>query len=155
MDTGDNVRHAPPPWTLQGDVYMFPFWTNHTQMAAADNAGLTYSPLEAKSAFASPEGSRHLGGLSMIQIIRYTDSPVGPYDEMMIIPGAHEYTVEEGDDRRRVKKRNMRITRIYVSQKHTCWNGRKSKLPKDGPPFSVCFCLVSDKILLQSLGGLS
>lgn len=139
MDSSD-IRHVPPPWILKGTVYMFPFWSNQDQLAAANESGLTYSPLEAKSSYANPEGSRHLGGLSMIQIIRYTDSPVGPYDEMMIIPGAHEYTVEE-EGGGRVKKRHMRITRIYVSTKFTCWNGRKSKLPPDdlhpGPPYHV------------------
>lgn len=61
----------------------------------------------------------------MLQFIRYTDSPVGPYDEMIVVPGGFEYERED-EGGRRVKKRNPRITRIYVSQKDTCYNGRKS-----------------------------
>ncbi|KAM0326294.1 hypothetical protein ACHAQA_006892 [Verticillium albo-atrum] len=117
----------PPPWTLKGTVYLFAFWTSKAQ--AANPPPFTYSPLEATSAYAAPEGSRHLGGLSMIQLIRYTQSPVGPYDELILSPGFHEYTVEENG--KRVKKRNARITRIYVSQSHTCWNGRTNwNIPK-------------------------
>jgi hypothetical protein len=122
----NDIQPVLPPWKLKGTVYMFPFWTKASDIAEAGKAGITYSPLEAKSAFASSEDSgKHLGGLSMVQIIRYTKSPVGPYDELILAPGSHEYVVEENG--RRVKKRNLRITRIYVSQKYTCWNGRKSE----------------------------
>ena len=58
----------------------------------------------------------------MVQIIRYLDSPAGPYDEMLVTPGKFEYEVEEGG--KKIKKRNTRVTRIYVSQKVTCYNGR-------------------------------
>jgi hypothetical protein len=63
-----------------------------------------------------------VGGLGMIQVIRYTESPVGPYDELVIVPGGFEW-----EDAKKIKKRNVRVTRIYVSQKETCWNGRKSE----------------------------
>ncbi|EGY21333.1 uncharacterized protein VDAG_02857 [Verticillium dahliae VdLs.17] len=123
MGDADEYTLVPPPWTLKGTVYLFAFWTTRSQ--AANPPSFAYSPLEASAGYATPEGSRHLGGLSMIQLIRYTESPVGPYDELILSPGFHEYTVEEAG--RRVKKRNARITRIYVSQRQTCWNGRKSQ----------------------------
>lgn len=121
-----DIKPVPPPWTLRGTVYTFPFWTNMSQIAQANEAGITYSPLEANSEFANSAeaGAAHLGGLSMVQIIRYSESPVGPYDELILIPGSHQYVVEENG--KRVTKRHLRITRIYVSQKYTCWNGRKS-----------------------------
>lgn len=122
--TSDDFTHVPPPWKLKGDIYLFSFWTPRKQ--AEHPPTITYSPLEANSSYINPEGSRPLGGISMVQIIRYTESPVGPYDELILSPGFHEYTVEENG--KRVKKKNARITRIYVSQKHTCWNGRKSEL---------------------------
>ncbi|KAF3351313.1 hypothetical protein VD0002_g6464 [Verticillium dahliae] len=127
MGDADEYTLVPPPWTLKGTVYLFAFWTTRSQ--AANPPSFAYSPLEASAGYATPEGSRHLGGLSMIQLIRYTESPVGPYDELILSPGFHEYTVEEAG--RRVKKRNARITRIYVSQRQTCWNGRKNwNIPK-------------------------
>ena len=51
----------------------------------------------------------------MGQIIRYTDTPVGAYDEFALLPG---YFDSPGGGK------NTRITAIYVSQKDTLYNGR-------------------------------
>lgn len=56
----------------------------------------------------------------MVQIIRHTESPVGPYDELVLVPGEFEYE-HSG------RKSNLKVSRIYVSQEKTCYNGRKSK----------------------------
>ena len=56
----------------------------------------------------------------MIQIVRYSDTPVGPYDELLIIPGS--YTVPGGTQK---GKTQLRATRFYVSQRETTYNGRK------------------------------
>ncbi|EFQ33835.1 hypothetical protein CGRA01v4_10724 [Colletotrichum graminicola] len=123
----NDITPVPAPWKLKGDIYLFSFWVSGPK--AAHPPTIAYSPLEANSSFICPEGNRPLGGISMIQIIRYTESPVGPYDELILCPGFHEYTVEENG--KRIKKKNARITRIYVSQKYTCWNGRKNwNIPK-------------------------
>ncbi|KAK7229558.1 hypothetical protein V2G26_001728 [Clonostachys chloroleuca] len=116
------------PWKLKGSVYAFACWTKVD--AAGNLPDVAYSPLEHASSFASPEGGRPIGGLSMIQIIRYTESPAGPYDELLISPGSFEYTVEDKNGKR-VRKRHLRITRAYVSQKITNWNGRTNwNIPK-------------------------
>ncbi|KAI0160228.1 hypothetical protein GGR57DRAFT_411544 [Xylariaceae sp. FL1272] len=114
-----------PPWTLKGTCYVVTFKSKAEQLP--DH---TYSPLERDSAYASPsESGKHLGGLSLLQIIRYTESPVGPYDELIVCPGYYTYDVEENGKRRTMK--NARISRIYVSQKYTCWNGRTNwNIPK-------------------------
>jgi len=52
----------------------------------------------------------------MLQIIRYTETPVGPYDEMALMPG--DFVTPKKT------KQSMRITRIYVSQIDTCYNGQ-------------------------------
>jgi len=122
MLLGD-IFHVPPPWKLKGTIYLFAFWTTKAQ--AEDLPSLSYSPLEATSGYGSAKNGRPLGGLSMVQVIRYTQSPVGPYDEMILVPGFHSYFVES--DGKGGWKKAPRITRIYVSQKYTCWNGRKSK----------------------------
>jgi hypothetical protein len=111
---------VPAPWKLKGDVYIANFYTK-----AGELPDFAYSPLEGSSSFAGPEAGKHVGGPSQFQIIRYTDTPVGTYDELIICPGFFEYEVEEGGKRR--KRKNARVTRIYVSQKYTCWNGRRSK----------------------------
>lgn len=64
-----------------------------------------------------------------VQIVRYSESPVGPYDELVIMPGDFEVPVlngggsGEGSGGKKKVKKNSRITGIWVSQKDTCWNG--------------------------------
>ena len=62
----------------------------------------------------------------MVQIVRYSETPVGPYDELVIMPGDFDVPVLSGSGGEGVKKKvkkNTRITGIWVSQKDTCWNG--------------------------------
>ncbi|KAJ3577232.1 hypothetical protein NPX13_g3339 [Xylaria arbuscula] len=121
----EHILPVPAPWKLKGTIYFLSFWTSKRN---DELPTVAYSPLEATSSFASAVTSgQHIGGLSQIQIIRYTDSPVGAYDELIICPGYFAY--EKQDGKGIIKKlKNARITRIYVSQKNTCWNGRASKL---------------------------
>ncbi|KAI1814686.1 hypothetical protein GGS20DRAFT_398722 [Poronia punctata] len=116
---------VPAPWKLKGTVYIVTFYNKAGKLPAH-----SYSPLERDSTYASPATSgEHQGGLSQFQVIRYTESPVGPYDELIVCPGSFSYEVEEGG--RRKKKKATRISRIYVSQKYTCWNGRTNwNIPK-------------------------
>lgn len=126
-----DLKISPPPWVLKATAYAFGFWVpkKETQEKGLPNH-IAYSPLEGSSSYANDENSKPLGGLAMVELFRYTESPVGPYDEIILTPGFHEYTVE-GKDGKRIKKKNTRVTRIYVSQKHTCWNGRKNwNIPK-------------------------
>jgi len=107
------IEPAPAPWTLHGTVYGI------TLLPASPKLPVkAYSPLERKSNFTQGE---YVGILGMIQIIRYTDSPVGPYDELLIIPGYFK-NERDGETLKRV-----RVSRIYVSQKYTAWNGRTSE----------------------------
>ena len=80
---------CPSPWTLKGDVYILPFLASPSDITPE----LIYDPLEASSpAFAD---SKPLGGFAMVQIIRYSESPVGPYDELLLVPG--NVVREKGD----------------------------------------------------------
>lgn len=122
MTDTEPIVHAPAPWTLKGDVYIASFF-----LRAGSLPEHAYSPLEGASSYAGPESGKHCGGPAQFQVIRYTESPVGPYDELIVCPGFYEYEVEEGGKRK--TKKNVRISRIYVSQKYTCWNGRHSMPP--------------------------
>jgi len=87
-----------------------------------------YSSLEANSSFSKAQLK---GGLSMVQLIRYTESPVGPYDELVLVPGYFEYEVETKDKNGKTKlekRKNLQCTKVFVSQNKTCWNGRKSNI---------------------------
>lgn len=116
-----SIPEVPGPWTLKGTVYTFFYYCTSSELKNVPTS-LLYSPLEAESSFAT---GKAVGGLCSIQVIRYTESPVGPYDEMLLVPGSFGY--EKKDGKTIVRKKNLRVTRIYVSQKHTCFNGRKSK----------------------------
>ena len=106
---------APPPWSCKCTAYVLPFFYSASSGLPVD---LAYARLEAASPlFISKSGAgAYKGGLCMLQIIRYTETPVGPYDEMALLPG--DFATPE------TKEQNMRITRIYVSQKDTCYNGQ-------------------------------
>lgn len=126
----DPISIAPAPWNnVKGTIYAFmTYSTLKATELLASNSDFLYSPLEAGSSFSS---GKFVGGLALVQVIRYTQTPVGPYDELMIIPGRFEHQVDgEGKDGKiyRTTKKNFKISRIYVSQEKTCWNGRKSKL---------------------------
>ncbi|MCJ1251919.1 hypothetical protein MMC30_009157 [Trapelia coarctata] len=120
---------APSPWTLSATIYMFAWYIPSSQPLPP----FAYSPLEAKSAVLI--SSKPCGGLASVQVIRYSDSPVGPYDEMLVCPGTFEYEVV--DNGQKVVRKNTRVSRIYVSQKVTCYNGRKTwNIPKHLARFS-------------------
>ncbi|KAI9817142.1 MAG: hypothetical protein M1827_001254 [Pycnora praestabilis] len=116
---------APPPWTCKCEAYWL---ISYAAGPLPENA---YAPLEAASGpFSSSEqAGQFKGGLSMIQIVRYSETPVGSYDELLIIPG---FFGVPG-----TKDKNFRVTRIYVSQRATCYNGRKNwNIPKHLARFS-------------------
>ncbi|KAL7793669.1 hypothetical protein V8C37DRAFT_82986 [Trichoderma ceciliae] len=118
---GGPIQHIPPRWALRGDIYTFAFWT--PAEAASSLPEHAYSPLEGTTSFADEAFSRPVGGLSMIQILSYTDSPVGPYDEMLVAPGSFDWErTEPGGGKTRGS--NPKITRIYVSTPNSCFNGR-------------------------------
>lgn len=57
-------------------------------------------------------------------IIRYSETPVGSYNEMIYMPGSFQVPREGA-------KPASRVTRIYVDQKETTYNGRLNwNLPK-------------------------
>ncbi|KAF6798264.1 hypothetical protein CMUS01_15722 [Colletotrichum musicola] len=116
------IESAPAPWTLKGTVYSLVILPLSKKLPTK-----AFHPLEREHASAV-EGE-FLGRLGMIQVIRYTESPVGPYDESLIVPGFFKYN--HTDAGVVTEKENVRVSRIYVSQKYTCWNGRKNwNIPK-------------------------
>ncbi|KAK7733679.1 hypothetical protein SLS53_008146 [Cytospora paraplurivora] len=84
---------------------------------------VAYSPLERESFFASPEAGRFAGGVGSLMFVRYSDTPVGQYDEMAIIPGAYTYRIQD-EKGEWVERKSPRATRLFVSQKQTLFNGR-------------------------------
>lgn len=131
--TDDPIIIAPPPWTLKVDVYTAPFWISASQ-ARDFPFDIAYSPLELSSQFADLGSSRPIGGVGGIQVIRYKETPVGPYDELVIIPGKFERAKQDSNDKH-TSGQSYKATRLYVSQKHTCFNGRTSQLARIQSPY--------------------
>lgn len=105
------IQRVPPPWTCHYTAYIGTFYVSAKSGLPRDVA---YEPLEASSAeFA--EAGVWKGGLVMIQLLRYSSTPVGPYDEMILLPGNFDVPGGYGS--------YTRITRIYVSQRETTYNG--------------------------------
>lgn len=123
-----DVKKAPAPWKCRAQVYAVYFYSSPKSKTAADIPTVAYSPLETASSFASSEAGRFDGGVGSFMIVHYSDTPVGPYDELVIIPGAYTYPVQD-DKGKWVERKNPRATRTYVSQKHTTFNGRYSEPP--------------------------
>jgi hypothetical protein len=117
------IEAVPPPWKAKGTVYSILFLPISQTLPTK-----AFAPLERQHASAM-EGEFQ-GELGSIQIIRYKESPVGPYDEMFVIPGFWKYNHTDSEGNRKEQK-NVRISRIYVSQKYTAWNGRNNwNIPK-------------------------
>lgn len=80
------IEEAPSPWfNMPVTTYMFGFWSKPPLLDYA------YAPLEAHSSFADPTQSGEFkGGLGLLQLVRYHDTPVGAYDELVVLPGYFE-----------------------------------------------------------------
>ena len=113
---------APAPWTCKCTAYALVFFNSSSRPLPHD---IVYDPLEGRSEEFSDARSAGAfrGGMGMVQIVRYTETPVGPYDEIVFSPGEFETPGR--------KEKGLRLTRLYVSQKQTCYNGRRNwNIPK-------------------------
>lgn len=124
------ITAAPAPWACRATVYSAVFWVSASQAADPGFSAAAYAPLERDAPFGrdgAPEG-----GLATVMLVRYQDTPVGAYDEMMLLPGKFGFEVDRAG--RRVRESKLRITRIYVSQRNTTWNGRTSESSRAAGP---------------------
>jgi len=99
------IAKAPAPWFLKGECYTF-LCNGLDQAAHLPNGGDDSE---------SDERGTYLGGPAGFMLVRYSSSPVGPYDELMYIPGRYK-----GPN----KAKGFQITRIYVSSEASTLNGR-------------------------------
>ncbi|KAI9375063.1 hypothetical protein BJX61DRAFT_550338 [Aspergillus egyptiacus] len=136
---------APPPWTLTAKAWIFLYTdveppTSGSQATAQNpnnNPDIlqgilpegAYHPFEV----IHPSGLEQLANGSVpqfhrswlkgVMILRYEETDVGPYDELILIPGPATNPVNEEKD--------MRISSIYVSTDASVWNGRRNwNIPK-------------------------
>ncbi|KAF9073573.1 hypothetical protein BDP27DRAFT_1318520 [Rhodocollybia butyracea] len=113
----DSITAAPAPWTLdvaEGWLFVLPPLLSSEFLP----------PGFARPSEASAEESTGIMTIDpgLILIVRYSSSPVGPYDELIYIPGKWAYA--DGME-------GFRITTIYVSSNESVYNGRENwNIPK-------------------------
>lgn len=103
-------KHFPAPWNLKGEgiIMVFNFKKDWVE----------------NSAFLSKEQKGNFkGGLGYVMLVNYHDSPVGPYKELLIIPGTFN------------PHKRQSITRIFVDSVASTDNGRYNwGIPKETVP---------------------
>jgi hypothetical protein len=112
------VTPAPSPWSLRAKHYLFITSLNSVLQGLPPGS---YSPSETlhPSALALVNGSpQWKGGCAIVVLARYEDSPVGPYDELVIAFKGFSNPYQKGT--------SGRVTNIYVSSRQSVWNGRKN-----------------------------
>jgi hypothetical protein len=156
-EPSSGVSPAPPPWSLKTKHYVFFTSVKPGNREDPVLQGLppgSYNPLETlhPAALALVDGSpQWKGGLACVILAYHEDSPVGPYDELLVAFNGFSNPNQKGTD--------WRITNIFVSTRESIWNGRKnwselcalSPVPitslingdrKDTPKHLACFKVV-------------
>ncbi|KAH7394360.1 hypothetical protein BKA66DRAFT_567310 [Pyrenochaeta sp. MPI-SDFR-AT-0127] len=122
------VPRAKAPWTLKAESYLLFLKLSELPQGV-------YDPLE--EAWADKGLGTFVGGLGAVMIVRYSDTPVGPYDELILIPGNFTVPQPSSTGVPKIPKKALRISRIYVSQRTTTYNGRLNwNIPKHLARFS-------------------
>jgi hypothetical protein len=108
------VARAPAPWTLQGDG-----WIMLLRLPEATRRDPRHLPPELRA--------RPVSGPSIVMFVDYSESPVGPYRELLYIPGRFDLGAGQ---------HAWSVTRIYVSSWESVVNGRLNwGIPKDHADF--------------------
>lgn len=107
------------PWKLKGKGWILPYRAPNGVLPKdaypAHERGTPYADQAVNGSFK--------GILGTIIIIRYTETDVGPYDELIFNPGTFEDPV--------TKSKHPRITTIYVSSEASVRNARRNwSIPK-------------------------
>ena len=105
---------APPPWTLTGNGIVL---IAHFPEAFVQAQG-----------FLAPYQQRaYRGWVGAVILVDYATSPVGPYQELLFIPGLFRFG----------NIVSFSISKIYVSTSDSVWNGRRNwGIPKELADFS-------------------
>ena len=106
---------APPPWALTGNGYLF---LCHFPQAFVEKHGF----------LADYQQVAYDGWLGSVMFVDYHDTPVGPYQELLFIPGFFKLG----------NQRTFSISKIYVSTYESVWNGIENwAIPKELAEFRV------------------
>ncbi|KAJ6593472.1 hypothetical protein B0H19DRAFT_1246236 [Mycena capillaripes] len=118
----DSIPIAPAPWNLAvSEGYAF---------VVAPPPSPAFLPPGFANPLEAPElrPGVILPDIGLILIVRYSAGPVGPYDELIYIPGRWAYNLTDS---------GLRITQIYVTTNASVFNGRTNwNIPKHQANFN-------------------
>lgn len=134
-ETTPAIPIAPPPWILRAKAWIFLYTDidNHNpppqnpnnaedilQSILAPGAYHPFETIHPSALQRLPNGEPQFqpSWLKGVMIVRYDDSDVGPYDELIFIPG-RAVNPHSG-------KKDMCISMIYVLTDSSVWNGRRN-----------------------------
>lgn len=125
------VPLAPAPWNLAGSGYVLAV---HLPEKMSDEDLFVPATLRGK----------RRGRLALMMFVDYTESNVGPYHELLLIPGSFTFNHSV----------NRSITRIFVSTTESVVNGYLNwGIPKERCDFSVEYGSREDHIVLTAEDG--
>lgn len=113
MEYSPEIKIAPAPWNLTGDAYImiYKFSKDFVQ---------EYGSL------ADYQQDRFLGYAGTVMLVDYKTSGVGPYRELLFIPGMFTFNW----------KKMFSISKIYVSSRESVYNGIENwGIPKEYADF--------------------
>lgn len=116
------VTH-PPPWHLNGDAFIMNYWLSPALTKASAHFGIAPS---------------YLGRMVQVMLVRYETSPVGPYDELLLL----DHSIKYGGSLSFIPK-------IYVSTEVSVQHGQALwGIPKELAQFewlereNTCYCQI-------------
>lgn len=106
---------APAPWQLRGEAYAF-----FVKLPLPRGRAELFAPSELAEA--------RFGQLGLVMFAEYGDSPVGPFHELLFVPGTFRFG----------KRRLPTITKLYASTRASVEIGRRNwGIPKEQADFEV------------------
>ena len=109
-----NTKKVPAPWKLTGRGYILLYRFN-TEF------------LVSQASISKSEAENFKGGFGVVMLVDYTSSNVGPYQELLFIPG--KFKIGDGSWNQ--------ISQIYVSSQESVENGKENwGIPKELAQFN-------------------
>ena len=109
MEHTQDIKVAPAPWNLTGDAYVMIY--KFSKEFVQENGFL-----------ADYQQDRFLGYVGTVMLVNYKTSGVGPYRELLFIPGMFTFDW----------KKMFSISKIYVSSRESVYNGIENwGIPKE------------------------
>jgi hypothetical protein len=114
MEHTPDIKIAPAPWNLTGDAYIMVY-------------KFSKDFVEEYGFLADYQQDRFLGYVGTVMLVDYKTSGVGPYQELLFIPGMFTFDW----------KKMFSISKIYVSSRDSVYNGIENwGIPKEYADFN-------------------